>query len=401
MITNMQRSRAWTGWPLFSYGFRPFFLFGALHAAIMVALWVPWFLGFVRVPSHYSPVIWHVHELLFGYVPAIVAGFLLTAVPNWTGRLPVVGWPLIGLFMLWLLGRLVTGVSALLPEFVVYAFPLVFAVAMVLVFGREIAAGRNWRNLKVVAVLCLFGLAQVLFYYETARYGHLIYADRAGVALIVMLIQIIGGRVVPSFTINWLRRRGGDVLSRPFGRFDQLVMVLSGLALAAWVMLPLYEAAEWAVGNLLLIAGGLNLVRQWRWHPWPTWREPLVAILHMAFFSVGAGYLLAGYAALSGDYGAWTAALHCWTIGSIGGMTLAMMTRASRGHAGYELTAPPTTVVIYVLIVVAALARIWAALAPELTMVLIPMAGLAWVFAFAGFAMFYGPMLLKRRREVH
>ncbi|MCB9994781.1 MAG: NnrS family protein, partial [Hyphomicrobiaceae bacterium] len=256
-------------------------------------------------------------------------------------------------------------------------------------------------NLKVVAVLCLFGLAQVLFYYETARYGHLIYADRAGVALIVMLIQIIGGRVVPSFTINWLRRRGGDVLSRPFGRFDQLVMVLSGLALAAWVMLPLYEAAEWAVGNLLLIAGGLNLVRQWRWHPWPTWREPLVAILHMAFFSVGAGYLLAGYAALSGDYGAWTAALHCWTIGSIGGMTLAMMTRASRGHAGYELTAPPTTVVIYVLIVVAALARIWAALAPELTMVLIPMAGLAWVFAFAGFAMFYGPMLLKRRREVH
>ncbi|MCC0024942.1 MAG: NnrS family protein [Hyphomicrobiaceae bacterium] len=397
----MQRSRAWTGWPLFSYGFRPFFLFGALHAAIMVALWVPWFLGFVRVPSHYSPVIWHVHELLFGYVPAIVAGFLLTAVPNWTGRLPVVGWPLIGLFMLWLLGRLVTGVSALLPEFVVYAFPLVFAVAMVLVFGREIAAGRNWRNLKVVAVLCLFGLAQVLFYYETARYGHLIYADRAGVALIVMLIQIIGGRVVPSFTINWLRRRGGDVLSRPFGRFDQLVMVLSGLALTSWVLLPMYEATEGAVGIILLAAGGLNLVRQWRWHPWPTWREPLVAILHIAFLSIGVGFMLAGYATLAGDYGALTAAPHCWTVGSIGGMTLAMMTRASRGHTGHELIAPPTTVTIYVLIVVAAIARIWAALVPELTMVLMPMAGLAWVFAFAGFAMFYGPMLLKRRREAH
>lgn len=141
--TTISQIRGWTGPALLSYGFRPFFLFGALHAALMLALWVPWHIGLIALPSAFPPVAWHSHELLFGYVPAIVAGFLLTAVPNWTGRLPVVGWPLAGPAALWLLGRIAVAASLGVPPVLVALLPLAFPLALGLVIGRKIVAGRN------------------------------------------------------------------------------------------------------------------------------------------------------------------------------------------------------------------------------------------------------------------
>jgi len=398
MTTTMEKSRAWHGWPLFSYGFRPFFLFGALHAALMVALWVPWFLGLIDMPSAFAPVTWHIHELLFGYVPAIIAGFLLTAIPNWTGRLPVVGWPLVGLVLIWFLGRVMVAFSDLLPMPLVVAGALAFTFVLVALFGREIVAGKNWRNLKIIAVLIAFLAAQVLFYYEAFATGAPDYAVRAGIALIVQLILIVGGRVVPSFTRNWLKRSGALKLPSGFGAFDQLVMIASGAALAVWGLAPILQGE--ITGAILMIAGGLNLLRQIRWHPLPTWREPLVAILHVAFFTVSAGFLMAGFAAFQNDPLIASAAIHCWTVGGIGGMTLAMMTRASRGHTGQSLHAPLTTSTLYALIVIAVLARILAGFVPDFWTQFVTVAGLCWFLAFAGFGVVYGPMLLRKREGV-
>src|SRR5215831_3424636 len=158
-MSTMARVRSWQGAAILSYSFRPFFLFAALHAMLAILLWVPWFLGLVTLPSLLPPVAWHAHSLLFGYVPAVIAGFLLTAVPNWTGRLPVVGWPLAGLFSLWLAGRIATLVSPQLGPWLTAIADLSFLCTLTAVVGCEILSARNWRNLKVLLALSVLLVA--------------------------------------------------------------------------------------------------------------------------------------------------------------------------------------------------------------------------------------------------
>jgi uncharacterized protein involved in response to NO len=399
MATTMSLQRAWTGPALFTYGFRPFFLFGALQAALMVAIWVPWYLGLIRAPSAFPPVVWHTHELLFGYVPAIFAGFLLTAVPNWTGRLPVLGWPLAGLFALWLLGRAVVAGSQWFDPFSVAALSLAFPLALSAVIGREIVAGKNWRNLAVLAGIAVLMLAQGLFHYEIWRYGRSTYGDHLAVAATLVMIMLIGGRIVPSFTINWLKMNNPGPLPTPFNSYDKIAMVVGVLALLAWVAAPLSAALEGAAAALCLLAGALHAIRLGRWQGWRTLREPLVTVLHIAYAFVPLGFLLAAIALWDGQSPVATGATHAWTTGAIGLMTLAVMTRASRGHTGHTLTAPPGTVAIYALIIVAALARLVAALWPEALFPALSLAGLAWVGAFGLFAALYGPMLVKPKGQ--
>lgn len=399
MATTMALQRAWTGPALFSYGFRPFFFFGALHAALMVALWVPWYLGFISLPSAFPPVVWHSHELLFGYVPAIVAGFLLTAVPNWTGRLPVVGWPLAGLFGLWLGGRLAVAFSLSVPPLAVAVASLAFPAGLLAVLCREIVAGKNWRNLKVVAGVTALTLAQALFHYEVWRFGRSTYGDHLAVAATLTLIMIVGGRIVPSFTINWLKQNNPGPLSAPFGSFDKAAMVFGVAALAGWVMAPALPLLDMPIAAALALAGVLHLVRQARWRPERTLAEPLVTVLHLGYAFVPIGFLLAAHALWTGASPAATGATHAWTVGAIGLMTLAVMTRATRGHSGRPLRAPPGTVAIYALMLAAALARIVAALMPETAFVALSVAGIAWIAAFLLFAALYAPMLLLPRPD--
>lgn len=398
-MTTSSLARAWQGPALLSYGFRPFFLFGALHAALMVTLWVPWHLGVIQLPSAFAPVVWHAHELLFGYAPAIVAGFLLTAVPNWTGRLPVTGAPLAGLFALWLLGRLAVACSAQLVPPAVAALSLGFPAALALVIGREIAAGRNWRNLKVLAGVGLLAGAQALFHYEAASHGRPVLGDRLAVAAILILIMIVGGRVVPSFTGNWIRRANPGREPKPFGAFDKWAMGVGMAGVAAWASAPLLGGHQTVLAPLLLAAGAMQALRLARWAPDRTLSEPIVAVLHLGFAFVPLGFLLNALAAWRDDPAFATAGLHAWTVGAIGVMTLAMMSRASRGHTGHALAAPPSTVAVYLLIAGAAFARIAAALLPEHGAVLLPIAGAGWVAAFVLFAATYGPMLWTARRR--
>jgi uncharacterized protein involved in response to NO len=396
-MSTMTRVRVWEGPAILSHGFRPFFLLAALQAALVIALWVPWYLGLVAVPSLFSPVAWHAHSLLFGYVPAVLAGFLLTAVPNWTGHLPVVGWPLAGLLSLWLAGRVATLASAHLGAWMTALADLSFLCTLTAVVGREVVTARNWRNMPVLVLLGILAVAQALFHWEVDRFGQPEMSQRLAIGAIVTLISLIGGRIVPSFTTNWLKRLNPGRLPQPFGRFDAIAMAIGLLALGVWIASAGTAVPGWLRGGLLLLAGLLHLARQARWAPHRTWREPLVTILHAGYLFVSLGFLALGLAELSHGRIAESAGIHAWTTGAIGTMTLAVMTRASLGHTGRPLTAGPMTAVIYAAIVLAAGLRVVSALAPDLTLVLVPAAGVAWIVAFLGFAAAYGPMLAARR----
>jgi uncharacterized protein involved in response to NO len=333
--TSAEQIRAFTGPVILSYGFRPFFLSGALWAAVAVALWLPMLSGHLALPSAFTPIEWHVHELLYGYVPAVVAGFLLTAVPNWTGRLPVVGTRLLLLFLIWTAGRIAILTSLWIGAWVAAAVDLAFLAALGLVVAREILAGNNTRNLKVLAVLALLLIGYALFHLRAVDGFGNGYGTRLGIAAIVLLIMLIGGRIIPSFTRNWLARRGAGRLPAPFDRFEVAVVALSGVALASWVILP----EETPTAIIALAACGLNVVRLYRWACERTVTEPLVLILHVAYAFVPIGFLLLALAILTPWLVPPTGAVHGWTAGAIGIMTLAVMTRASLGHTGRSLKA--------------------------------------------------------------
>ncbi len=289
MTTTAEQMRAWTGPAILTYGFRPFFFGAAIWAALAMTLWVPMLSGHLTLTTAFDPVSWHAHEFLFGYLGAVIAGFLLTAVPNWTGRLPIVGWPLGGLFLLWLAGRVAVAVSGTLPAGVAatvdLSFPLVLAVAI----GREIVAGKNWRNLIVLAMLAVFALGNGLYHWEAARgdYAAQGYGLRLGLAAGVMMIAVIGGRIVPSFTRNWLVRRGPGKLPAPqMQGFDKVAL----LALLAALLMSVALPTSLVTAVLLGLAGALHAIRLARWAGIRTAAEPLVLVLHAgyAFLPLGA-----------------------------------------------------------------------------------------------------------------
>jgi uncharacterized protein involved in response to NO len=330
---------------------------------------------------------------VFGYVPAIVAGFLLTAVPNWTGRLPVVGTRLLMLFLAWIAGRIAVFFSLWIGAAVAAVVDLAFLIALAAVIGREIVASGNTRNLKVLAGVALLFTGNALFHLEAATgIGHdHDHGTRLGIAAAVMLIMLIGGRIIPSFTRNWLARRGAGRLPTPFDRFDAAIMGASVIALASWVVLP--DAQVTAI--LAVLAGVLNIARLMRWAGERTGAEPLVLILHIAYAFVPIGFLLLALAILRPDIVLPNGALHGWTTGAIGAMTLAVMTRASLGHTGQPLTATRPIQLIYAGVVIAALSRIVVAF-DVLREPMLHLSAAAWVAAFAGFVMVYAPLLMRR-----
>ena len=391
-MTTMSKLRAYEGPALFSYGFRPFFLFGAIYAGVIIPLWLAVFAGDVSLPTAFGPRDWHVHEMLFGYAAAVVAGFLLTAVPNWTGRLPIQGVPLAVLFSTWLVGRLAVSLSAEIGWAAAAVVDSLFLLTLAAAALREIVAGRKWSNLKVVGIVLVLAITNVAFHLEAHFYGLAEYATRAGVALVVTLVSVVGGRIVPSFTRNWLARRPPGRMPVPFGRLDVAAMVAGVLALAGWTVVP----AGRLVAAILCVAGALHLVRLARWAGERTVADRLVLILHVAYAFLPAGYFLTALSAL--DLTAPGAGVHAWTGGAIGTMTLAVMTRASLGHTGRALSASPATQAVYLAIVVAAATRICAALEPAWSGILLSIAGATWALAFLGFALIYAQLLCTVRK---
>jgi uncharacterized protein involved in response to NO len=390
MNVALSRRRDYAGPALFSYGFRPFFFGAGLWAAFGILLWMPQYYGQVALPTAFGALDWHIHEMLFGYVAAAIAGFLLTAVPNWTGRLPVNGLPLALLAALWLAGRVAIATSALIGPVIAAVIDVAFLVALAGVAAREIVAGKNWRNLRVLVVVSVLAAGNIVFHVEAIRNGAADYGIRLSVGAVILLISVVGGRLVPSFTNNWLARNNPGRLPVPFSRFDALCIAAGAAALVAWIIAPLH-----LVTGLLLAAAGLaHLMRLVRWAGDRTLADRLVLVLHAGYAFVPVGFLLLAAAVFRPSV-APSAGIHAWTAGAIGLMTLAVMTRASLGHTGHALVASAGTQAIYGLVFVAALLRIAGALTDET--LLIDLAAGAWIAAFVGFVIAYGPLLVTRR----
>jgi len=382
--------RAYDGPALLSYGFRPFFLLAALQAGLTVLVWLPFVTGHLTVPTAFAPVDWHVHEMLFGYQAAAIGGFLLTAIPNWTGRLPVQGRPLLVLVLAWLAGRLAVWASAAIGWRLAMAIDALFLLLLAGAAAREIVAGRNWRNLKVVILVGLLLAANLAFHLEAGLTGSADFARRFAIAVILMLVVLIAGRIVPSFTRNWLAQRGEGRMPVPFGAYDKIVLAVSAVALVCWVAVP----ENSATGIALLFATGLQLFRLARWAGDRSWRNPLLVILHVAYLFVPVGFALTALASLG--FVASGAGIHAWTAGAFGTMTLAVMSRASLGHTGRALVATGATQACYLMIVVGSIARICSALGHGPT-TLLHVAGLSWSLAFLVFAFAYWQVLTGAR----
>lgn len=387
------RYRSIAGPALFAQGFRPFFLGAGIWAAGALALWLGNLFGAIALPSLFDPLAWHIHEMLFGYVVATIAGFLLTAIPNWTGRMPLQGMPLATLVLLWVAGRLAMASSEWLGAAVAAVADLAFLAALLAVVLREIVAGRNWRNLPMAAALSVLLAANALMHAEAADLlAHEGLGWRLALAVIVMLISLVGGRIIPSFTRNWLAKRGPGALPRPFGLPDRLTLAASALALALWVVQPDGRLTA----ALLALAAAAQAVRLARWCGHRTAAEPLVWILHLAYAWLPLG--LALLAAASWDQALPPSmATHALTAGAIASITLAVMTRATLGHTGRPLRADAVTTWIYVAITLAAVSRLAAAVLYDHTQLLLAVSGGFWFAAFGCFAIAYGRYLLQAR----
>src|SRR6185312_2402529 len=342
---------------LWTYAFRPFFIAASIWAAIAVLLWVAVLLTGRTPPSRFDPLSWHIHEMLFGFVPAAIAGFLFTAIPTWTGRPPLRGLPLALLLGLWILGRLVCLCSARLPWGVAASVDPAFELAVCVVAGREIVLSRNWRNLPMPLPVAVLGIANLLMYLSlTHRPVPPSLGWHLGLAAIIVLVSAVGGRIIPAFTQNWLAARGAK---QPLPRtqpLDRVAMAALHGGLIGWAVFPSARIVGW----VLLLAAVLMGVRLSRWRGLATLAEPLLAILHLgyAWMIVGAGML--GGSVLFPAIPL-PAAIHVLTIGTIGTMILAVMTRVSLGHTGRPLHAGRTTATIYALVTAAVLCRVAAA----------------------------------------
>ena len=372
-----------------SYGFRPFFLLGAAFAAIAIPLWLVMLASGVAPKGPFDGVRWHAHEMIFGYLAAIVAGFALTAVPNWTGRLPLSGLPLAGLVGLWLAGRFACSFVASLTwaAAIDVAFLLVLAVAI----WREIIAGKNARNVPIALLITIFALANLQFHLEGAWPELQGYGQRLALGATAVLIALIGGRITPSFTHNWMVRMGLEPRPEPFGSFDQWALALLAVGMVCWIFKP----TTVLTGLVLLAISALHFARLQRWQGMRTIQEPILLVLHIGYLWLVVALALLGLAALTPSHFTPSTALHALTAGAIGTMTLAVMTRASLAHTGRDIRANRPTLAIYALVNVGALLRVTAPLLPGSYLNMLMLSGIVWSAAFALFVLAYGPILVR------
>ena len=384
---------------LFTYAFRPLFLLATIHAILIVPFWVAAWLGMHSAPTGFgTPVWWHAHEMIFGFAGAAVGGFALTAVATWTKRPPVAGLPLVILTSLWLFARVLfflPGDDLLLPAAVA---DLGYDVLLLALMSREIVATRNARNYKVLAILALFAVANALFF--TGLRTNVPWVPLTlfgGLWLLVLLINLIGGRIIPGFTRNWLKRQAPAERDDPsklppaFDRFD-LVATWLLLAFAASQLTAAPARPSAVLGLLTALALLFRLVR---WRGWRTTSEPLVWILHLAFAWIPIGIALLSAAGLG-----WvprTAGIHALTGGAISTMIVAVASRAALGHTGRALQSHWLLTLAYLAITLAAGCRVASAFGPGARMLLM-ISATAWTLGFLFFVMRYVPILTQPKK---
>lgn len=367
---------------------RPFALFfasAAVWALVAMLLWLGVLGSLPPVPSLLPAGRWHAHEMIFGFVLAAIAGFLLTALPNWTSRPALGRRPLFALWLAWVMARIGVGGSAMLGRPLGALLAVLFPLALAAIVQREIFLARNWRNLGVAAALMLLAVSEMLI---MAAPAHGALGQRLALAAVLGLLGLIGGRITPLFTRNWLQARGEHSLPPASDRLDTAGHVLLVAATLSWALQPI----AWPSAALLMLAGTTALLRLGRWRAHRTLAEPLVLALHVGWAWLGSGLLLLGIASIWPHQLAPSAALHALTVGAIGTMVIAVMSRASLGHSGQPLHADAWITASYLTMSGAAAARVAASLLPLYYHPLLVLSAACWCTTFA--------LLLWRYRDL-
>lgn len=376
--------------PFLAKGFRPFFLAGAIFGAVMVPLWVLSLFGVVHAGGRFDPVTWHAHEMVFGFGTAIVAGFLLTAVGNWTGRETAAGTTLLLLFGSWLAGRVVMSAGGALPPWVVAAIDVSFLPAAALAIGRPIVAAKDRRHFLVIAMLVFMAAANLFLHLRPAPDARR--ALLAGTDAITFFMVVIAGRVVPPFT-----RNATGVAS------IRAVPILEVAAAVSILPVIFVDAAGTtsSLGRFMAYGGAASLVaaRTVHWGTRHTRREPLLWILHAGHAWIPIGLGLRAASAIAPAIPA-SLGVHAITAGAVGALTIGMMARVALGHTGRSLVAPRSVALAFVLVTVAAVVRVAVPLvAPALYLASLAASAVLWSVSFLLYAGAYAPILLAARAD--
>ena len=375
---------------LLTQGLRPFFLAAALLAAAAVPLWT---LAAWRSESLLDlgfDLVWHSHEMLFGFTGAVLAGFTLTSEPNWTGRPALTGGPLVLLAGLWLVTRLAApGLLAAgsWSGLLLALFPLVLAGHT----AREIIAGKTWRNLPIAGLIALLAGADLWFLAAHGGVGDTAPAARLGLAALIALITVIGGHIVPALTANWLAARQTPAV-RPGPGMDRLALAVTGAALVAWVGWPAHPLT----GYLAAGAGLANAFRWARWRGWQCLAEPLISGLHLGYLWLVIGWGLTAAAILWVPSVTHGMAQHAFTAGAIGHMTLVVMSRAALGHNGLPLKADALLSAAIACVFVGAVLRVTANFTGAAAGPVLMIAASLWSLAFLLFFFRILPLCWRR-----
>lgn len=377
------------GWPLLRLGFRPFYLLTALLAGISVPVWMAAFLGYMPLQLPLSGLLWHGHEMLFGFAVGVIAGFLLTAVKAWTGHMTARGPLLAALVLLWLAGR----IAAVCAPYTVFAVvDMLFLPAVAVVLLRVLFKSGNTRNIPLISLLLLMSVANLCFHLTQLNLVDWdplrpLYAE---LGLILMVVSVMTGRVVPMFTRNVTP---GLVINTSRS-FELGLLAVTGVTLMLWVG----AAPAALVAAACAITAVLHAIRLYRWSPWVTLKRPILWILHLSYL-----WMPIGFAMLAGAELGWmrtTFAIHALTVGVIGGLIIGMLTRTARGHTGRPLQASRGETVAYALVLLATVIRaVVPALVPAWYPRAIEISATFWALAFAIYLVIYTPWLLRSRLD--
>ncbi len=380
--------------PFLSYAFRPFFLLNGMFAVVAISIWLMALHGTLIFPAPTITPYWHGHEMLVGFGLAAVAGFVLTAVATWTNRPPLQGKLLGVLVFTWLLGRMAMAAATQLPYWLVASIDTIFPFLVALLLGREVVAGNSRRNYPIVGIILAMAILNLLYHLGVMRI--LPGMDRLTlyflIHLLLLMITVVAGRIIPNFTANWLRARG-------HGRLPENHRLIDGLTVAATIAAGVSASLTPVgpvTGILATIAALFHAVRLSRWRGLATVSEPLLFVLHVAYFWLPVGYALTALAAFDLAVPA-TAALHALTMGGIANMILAVTSRVALAHTGRSLHAPRLIVVAYLILNAAVIMRVLSPLIPGLYLGIIDLSALGWILTFAIFTGVYWPVLTRPR----
>ncbi len=396
-MTDKDNPRKSGGLPILAYGFRPFFFLAGVHGLVALLLWLAIQVDSLSAPGHWPGATWHGHEMLFGYAPAVLAGFLLTAVPNWIGVPPVRRFPLAALVVLWLAGRTAVALAGYLPPLLVTIVDSAFLPAVMLLLLPPLVVHKKWRNVIFVVPLSALTLTNLALHFSVAGELDILPRDAFIVAtgLIVLFITVMGGRIIPSFTSNVLRARGETPGLRNYAPLNFFAIGSLAAMIIADAVAPLSLVG--AALSLLAALAGVARVSGWGWRR--ILDDPLLWILHIAYLSLAVGLALKSVAALT-DALPLDVGIHMLTIGAVGLMTYGVMTRVILGHTGRTLKLRPSIVTAYFILLAALILRLIAPFLPErLYNGDVHLSGGLWSAAFVLFLVIYAPMLWRARPD--